>query len=118
MKIRVLSVLVVAAVAAGCTAASGPTHNVETVNLANGREGWGVHCHGLLQSSKTCFNLAKKVCGDTPVHVVYAFDRLESGLGPKEDARDIVFTCGARARTVVGTPASMAVAPASPSSTR
>jgi OmpA-OmpF porin, OOP family len=111
MKIRILSVLVVPvvlAVAAGCTAASSPTKNVEVVKLANERQGWGVHCHGLIQSSKTCFKVASKVCGDKPVQVVYAFDRLESGLAPKEDARDVVFTCGAPAKTVVDTPTSVA----------
>jgi hypothetical protein len=118
MKIRILSVLVVLAVAAGCTAPSTPKRNVEVVNLANGEEGWGVHCHGLIQSSKTCFNVAKKVCGDKPAHVVYAFDRLESGLGPKEDARDLVFTCGVMAKPAVETQTSAAVAPGAPSTAR
>jgi OmpA-OmpF porin, OOP family len=118
MKIRFFSIVVVVLFAAGCTTAPGSTHNVEAVKLSNGREGWGVHCHGMFESSKTCFNAASKVCGDKPVHVIYAFDRLESGLGPKEDARDLVFMCDVPAQPVAKTSIPVAVAPGSPSSTR
>ncbi|NLP60104.1 hypothetical protein NH14_002855 [Paraburkholderia sacchari] len=107
MKICILSAVVVMTFAAGCTTASGPTHNVEAVKLSNSREGWGVHCHGLFESSKTCFKLASKVCGEKPVQVNYAFDRPESGLSPKEDARDFVFTCGVSTRSAVDTPTSV-----------
>lgn len=99
MKIRILSAVVVVVFVAGCTTASAPKHNVEMVKLSDDREGWGVHCHGLLESSRTCFKRARKVCADKPVQVIYAFDRLESGLGPKEDARDLVFTCGVPAQS-------------------
>ncbi|MEX3940610.1 hypothetical protein AB4Y44_13870 [Paraburkholderia sp. BR10937] len=98
MNIRILSVLFVLAVSAGCTTSSGLPQNAEAVKLSKGQEAWSVHCHGLFQSSKTCFNVAGKVCADKPVYVVYAFDRLESGLGPKVDARDIVFSCGVPAK--------------------
>ncbi|WP_321884715.1 hypothetical protein [Paraburkholderia bannensis] len=93
MKIRILASVAVVAFA-GCTMASGPKRNVESVQLAHDVEGWGVHCHGLLESSKTCFKVAGKVCANQPVQVIYAYDRLESGLGPKTDARDLVIACG------------------------
>lgn len=118
MKNRILSSVVVVAFVAGCTSVTGPTHNVEVVKLSDGLEGWGVHCHGLLQSSRTCFRVASKVCANKPVQVIYAFDRLESGLGPKEDARDLVFKCGVPAQPVVDTPKSVMVAPSTPLSAR
>ena len=118
MKNRILSSVVVVAFVAGCTSITGPTHNVEVVKLSDGLEGWGVHCHGLLQSSRTCFRVASKVCADKPVQVIYAFDRLESGLGPKEDARDLVFKCGVPTQPVVDTSKSVMVAPGTPLSAR
>ena len=118
MKIRILSTAIVAVFVAGCTTGTGPKYNVEVVKLSDGLEGWGVHCHGLLESSRTCFRAASKVCADKPVQVIYAFDRLESGLGPKEDARDLVFKCGVPAQPVVDTPRSVMVAPSTPLSAR
>ncbi|HEV3427308.1 MAG TPA: hypothetical protein VG320_05450 [Paraburkholderia sp.] len=93
MKTHILTALIAAVSVAGCTTASHLPHNVETVKLSNDREGWSVHCHGMFDSSKTCFKVARKVCADQSVQVIYAFDRFESGLGPKSDARDFVFTC-------------------------
>ncbi|QGZ60054.1 hypothetical protein [Paraburkholderia acidiphila] len=116
MKSLILGAVVAVMFVAGC-ATSGPTHNVETVKLSNDREGWGVHCHGLLESSKTCFKVASKVCAGKSVQVIYAFDRLESGLGPKEDARDLVFICGVPPGRAVDSRESATAAPSSRLST-
>ncbi|WP_321917367.1 MULTISPECIES: hypothetical protein [unclassified Paraburkholderia] len=117
MKIRILPVLAVAVFFAGCTTASRPAHNLEAVKLSHDQVGWGVHCHGLLESSKTCFKVARRVCAGKSVQVVYAFDRLESGLGPKDDARDLVFICGVPAQPAVDNREWVTVAPSAPSST-
>ncbi|MFP4900914.1 hypothetical protein ACLFKT_17480 [Paraburkholderia sp. BR14261] len=56
MKLRFLSASAAAAViaaAAGCTTASGPTHNLDIVTLANGSQAYRVQCLGLFESSKT-----------------------------------------------------------------
>jgi OmpA-OmpF porin, OOP family len=104
MKIRILSALAIVAIAGGCSTASSPTHDLDAVKLPDGTQAWRVQCHGLFESSKTCFKVAQKVCGDKPMRLLYAFDRVTSGLTPKEDAREITFACGVPPAPVAANP--------------
>ncbi|MCP3727211.1 OmpA family protein [Paraburkholderia sp. CNPSo 3272] len=96
MKLRLLSASAAAAViaaAAGCTTASGPTHNLDIVTLANGSQAYRVQCLGLFESSGTCMKKVNEVCGSkTPVRVS-SVDRAVAGFKPEDDPREITFTC-------------------------
>jgi outer membrane protein OmpA-like peptidoglycan-associated protein len=96
MKLRLLSFSAAAAVvvaAAGCTTASGPTYNLDSITLANGTQAYRVQCLGLLQSSKSCMAKVNEVCGDKTPLRVSSVDRTLSGFKPEDDPREITFIC-------------------------
>ncbi|MBN3854402.1 OmpA family protein [Paraburkholderia sp. Ac-20340] len=83
------------AVAAGCTTASGPMHNLDIVTLANGTQAYRVQCQGLLESSKACMKKVNEICGDKQPLRVSSVDRAASGFAPENDPREIMFVCQA-----------------------
>ncbi|CAD6548893.1 Outer membrane protein A [Paraburkholderia hiiakae] len=96
MKLRLLSASAAAAVivaAAGCTTASGPTHNLDVVTLANGSQAYRVQCLGLLESSRTCMAKVNEICGTKTPLRVSSVDRAASGFKPEDDPREITFIC-------------------------
>jgi len=96
MKLRLLFASALAAllvVAAGCTTASGPRHNLDVVTLANGTQAHRVQCLGLLESSKTCMDKVTEVCGERQPLRVSSIDRAMSGFEPENDPREIIFVC-------------------------
>lgn len=98
MKLRLLSASALAAtlvVAAGCTTASGPFHNLDVVTLANGTQAYRVQCLGLLESSKQCMAKVTEICGDKQPLRVSSTDRAASGFKPENDPREIIFICQA-----------------------
>ncbi|POR49713.1 outer membrane protein OmpA-like peptidoglycan-associated protein [Paraburkholderia eburnea] len=98
MKMRLLPVSVLAfliVVAAGCTTASGPMHNLDVVTLANGTQAYRVQCLGLLESSKECMKKVNEICGDKQPLRVSSVDRAASGFKPENDPREILFVCQA-----------------------
>jgi OmpA-OmpF porin, OOP family len=98
MKIRLLPTSALAALvvaAAGCTTASGPTYNLDTVTLANGSQAYRVQCQGLLESSKACMKKVNEICGDKQPLRVSSTERVISGFKPNNDPREIVFICQA-----------------------
>lgn len=82
-------------VAAGCTTASGPMHNLDVVTLANGTQAYRVQCLGLLESSKACMKKVNEICGDKQPMRVSSVDRAASGFLPENDPREIMFVCQA-----------------------
>jgi OmpA-OmpF porin, OOP family len=97
MKMRLLpaSLLGLLIVAAGCTTASGPMHNLDVVTLANGTQAYRVQCQGLLESSKACMKKVNEICGDKQPMRVSSVDRAASGFQPENDPREIMFVCQA-----------------------
>ncbi|MEM5400484.1 MULTISPECIES: OmpA family protein [Paraburkholderia] len=96
MKLRLLSASVAAAViaaAAGCTTASGPTHNLDIVTLANGSQAYRVQCSGLFESSKTCMKKVNEICGSKTPLRVSSVDHAVAGFKPEDDPREITFIC-------------------------
>ncbi|MEX3691639.1 MULTISPECIES: OmpA family protein [Paraburkholderia] len=96
MKLRFLSASAAAAViaaAAGCTTASGPTHNLDIVTLANGSQAYRVQCLGLFESSKTCMARMNETCGSKTPLRVSSVDRAVAGFKPEDDPREITFIC-------------------------
>jgi OmpA-OmpF porin, OOP family len=95
MKMRLLpaSLLGLLIVAAGCTTASGPMHNLDVVTLANGTQAYRVQCQGLLESSKECMKKVNEICGDKQAMRVSSTDRAASGFQPENDPREIMFVC-------------------------
>jgi OmpA-OmpF porin, OOP family len=95
MKMRLLpaSLLALLIVAAGCTTASGPMHNLDVVTLANGTQAYRVQCLGLLESSKECMKKVTEICGDKQPMRVSSVDRAASGFLPENDPREIMFVC-------------------------
>ena len=94
MYIRVLMAAVIAAVVTGCTSYSGPMHNADVVTLASGDQAWRVQCLGLLETSKTCVDVAKKICKDQKIRLIGAVDHMNSKQGAKGDPNEITFKCG------------------------
>ncbi len=82
-------------VAAGCTTASGPMHNLDVVTLANGTQAYRVQCQGLLESSKACMKKVNEICGDKQPMRVSSVDRAAAGFQPENDPREIMFVCQA-----------------------
>ncbi|WP_322043655.1 OmpA family protein [Paraburkholderia sp. J67] len=98
MKMRLLPASVLAfliVVAAGCTTASGPMHNLDIVTLANGTQAYRVQCLGLLESSKACMKKVNEICGDKQPLRVSSVDRAAAGFKPENDPREILFVCQA-----------------------
>jgi OmpA-OmpF porin, OOP family len=93
MKIRILLVAVCMALAAGCSTASGPTHNTDILKLQNGTQVYRVQCQGLFESSKTCVKQAEKVCGDQSVRELSSIQPATADSKPEADRREITFTC-------------------------
>jgi OmpA-OmpF porin, OOP family len=114
MKLRLLSASALAAViavAAGCTTASGPLHNLDVVTLANGTQAYRVQCLGLFESSKECMAKITEVCGDKQPLRVSSTDRAASGFKPENDPSEIIFICQTP-QPVVQAPPPPAPAPA------
>ncbi|MFX1675083.1 hypothetical protein PWR63_23015 [Paraburkholderia sp. A2WS-5] len=93
MNIRILLVAACVALAAGCSTASGPTHNTDILKSQNGTQLFRVQCHGLFESSKTCVKQAEKVCGDKAVHELASIQPATGDSKPEADRREITFTC-------------------------
>jgi OOP family OmpA-OmpF porin len=93
MYIRTLIAITSVLAAAGCSTSSGPMHNTDLVTLANGTKAYRVQCLGLLESSQSCLDEVKPVCGDKTATPVSLIDRASSGLKPDNDPREITFTC-------------------------
>jgi OmpA-OmpF porin, OOP family len=93
MNKRNLLWVLVLAIVAGCTSASGPMHNTNIVAMSNGTQAYRVQCQGLLESSKSCAARAQKVCGDRAVSVVASIDAPASGFEPRNDPREVTFMC-------------------------
>ncbi|HKR40783.1 MAG TPA: OmpA family protein [Paraburkholderia sp.] len=96
MKLRLLSASAAAAViaaAAGCTTASGPTHNLDIVTLANGSQAYRVQCFGLFESSTTCMKKVNEICGSKTPLRVSSVDHAVAGFKPEDDPREITFIC-------------------------
>ncbi|WP_231110427.1 OmpA family protein [Burkholderia territorii] len=89
--------LLIAALLAGCTAASGPTYNAYSVTLLDGAQAYRVNCYGLLEGPGACHKEAASICKDQPVTMLEA----QAGLGVTSsgvpDDRSILFRCGAPA---------------------
>ncbi|NIE66521.1 OmpA family protein [Burkholderia sp. Ax-1719] len=103
LPVSVLGFLIV--VAAGCTTASGPMHNLDVVTLANGTQAYRVQCQGLLESSKACMAKVNEICGDKQPMRVSSVDRAASGFQPENDPREIMFVCQAPQPVVQPQPA-------------
>jgi OmpA-OmpF porin, OOP family len=82
-------------------ATSGPTFNLQEVQIANGLKAFKVECHGLLESSNSCMKAAQTACGNQRVNLIQAVTGTNVA-----DPREMIFTCG--------TPAQPAPAPAVP----
>jgi outer membrane protein OmpA-like peptidoglycan-associated protein len=93
MYLRVLLATACVALAAGCTTASGPTFNLDSVTLANGTQAYRAQCLGVFESSESCLEQVKKVCGSKPAVRVATIDRVASGMKPEDDPREILFAC-------------------------
>jgi len=93
MFFRILTAMACAAGIAGCTAYSGPAHNTDVVVLPNGTQAYRAQCLGLLESSKTCMNEVKRVCGDKPATRITSVDHMTSDLKGENDPREITFQC-------------------------
>ncbi len=107
MKMRLLPASVLGfliVVAAGCTTASGPMHNLDVVTLANGTQAYRVQCQGLFESSKACMKKVNEICGDKQPLRVSSVDRAASGFQPENDPREILFVCQAPQPVVQQTP--------------
>lgn len=94
MNIRIPFAAAISLFAAACTTASGPTYNLDVVHLGHDTGAYRVQCHGLLESSKTCMVIAKRVCADKDVNVIGSVDRNSTGNKPEGDPRELTFTCG------------------------
>jgi OOP family OmpA-OmpF porin len=93
MYIRLFFASACVALAAGCTTSSGLTYNNDVITLANGTQAHRVQCLGLAESTESCMDQVKKVCGDKQALRVSAIDRAASGYKPDNDPREILFTC-------------------------
>jgi OmpA-OmpF porin, OOP family len=93
MYIRMLFATACVALAAGCTTTSGPTFNLDSVTLANGTQAYRAQCLGAFESSGSCLDQVKKVCGDKPAVRIATIDRVASGMKPEDDPREILFAC-------------------------
>ncbi|MDQ7982342.1 OmpA family protein [Paraburkholderia sp. SARCC-3016] len=105
MYIRLFFAAACVALAAGCTTSSGLTYNNDVITLANGTQAHRVQCLGLAESTESCMDQVRKVCGDKQALRVSATDRAISGYKPENDPREILFTC---ATPVVQQPAAQA----------
>jgi OmpA-OmpF porin, OOP family len=95
MNIRILLVASCMALAAGCSTASGPTHNTDILKLQSGAQVYRVQCQGLFESSKTCVRQAEKVCGDKTVREISSMRPATADGKPEADPREMTFTCEA-----------------------
>lgn len=95
MNIRILLVAACMTMAAGCSTASGPTHNTDTIKLQGGTQIYRVQCQGLFESSKTCMKRAEKICGDQNVRELSSLRPATVDSKPEADNREITFSCEA-----------------------
>ena len=93
MYIRLFFAAACVALAAGCTTSSGLTYNNDVITLANGTQAHRVQCLGLAETTESCMDQVRKVCGDKQALRVSATDRAISGYKPENDPREILFTC-------------------------
>jgi outer membrane protein OmpA-like peptidoglycan-associated protein len=93
MYLRILLATACVALAAGCTTTSGPTYNLDSVTLANGTQAYRAQCLGVFESSESCLEQVKKVCGSKSAVRVATIDRVASGMKPEDDPREILFAC-------------------------
>jgi OmpA-OmpF porin, OOP family len=105
MYFRLFFAAACVALAAGCTTSSGLTYNNDVITLANGTQAHRVQCLGLAETTESCMDQVRKVCGDKQALRVSATDRAISGYKPENDPREILFTC---ATPVVQQPAPQA----------
>ncbi|MBO7932026.1 OmpA family protein [Burkholderia pseudomallei] len=91
MKLHVIS-LTCATLMAACTT-SGPTYNLDIVKLENGKQTYRVQCQGLLETSKTCVDRARKVCGDNNYRLISRTGTVDGAYEP-DDPNEMLFACG------------------------
>ena len=89
MKLPYASLLICAALLAGCSA-SGPTYNASELQPRNGVRTFQADCQGLLSTSQICTNVARKICGEQPVRVVDSVRAFRDGSDPTS----LIFQCG------------------------
>jgi OmpA-OmpF porin, OOP family len=111
MKIAyILLAASIAVATAGCTT-SGPTYNLDAVQLSNGSQAYRVQCQGLFESSKQCMSQINKVCENKGYHLLSSVDHAVSGFKPENDPREYTFACGPAQAPVAQQPAPQPVAP-------
>ncbi|HVE11144.1 MAG TPA: OmpA family protein [Paraburkholderia sp.] len=93
MYFRILFATACVAFAAGCTTTSGLTYNLDSVTLANGTQAYRAQCLGAFESTESCLDQVKKVCGSNPAVRIQTIDRVASGMKPEDDPREILFAC-------------------------
>lgn len=94
MKTRIFMGALGALLAAGCTTASGPTYNVDTVTLKGGEKVYRAQCQGLFESSNACVKVAQKLCNSKPVRYIQATSPGDSAPGVQDNTRELMFQCG------------------------
>ncbi|CAB3771397.1 hypothetical protein LMG29542_06613 [Paraburkholderia humisilvae] len=96
MKLPTILFTTCVLLAAGCTTASGPTHNTDLITLPNGSQTYRVQCQGLFESGKTCAKRAEQVCGEGAVRAVSSLEPASAASGTQVDRyREMTFTCDA-----------------------
>ena len=94
MKIQMLLIAACVTIAAGCSTASGPMHNTDTLKSEDGSVTYRVQCQGLLESGKTCVKQAEKVCGDRSVRELSSLEpTADDSRSGSDRRREITFTC-------------------------
>ncbi len=76
---------------AGCSTASGPTYSVSELQPRDRGRTFQVNCHGFLSDPQICMKIARKVCGDQPVHAVNSARTPRDGSPPTS----LLLQCGA-----------------------
>jgi OOP family OmpA-OmpF porin len=81
-------------VVTGCTAGSGPTFNAYSVDRSDGARIYRAECHGLFEGASTCMDVARRICGDKPVHPIDKIDVVRAADDQRSDPRVLHFECG------------------------
>jgi OmpA-OmpF porin, OOP family len=93
-----------------CAATSGPTFNLQEIQIANGQKAFKVECHGLFTSSASCRKAAQEACGNQQVNALQALEGTKAA-----DPREVIFTCGTPPQAAPAVaPAPVPVQPATP----
>lgn len=98
------SLVAIAVVVAGCSAASGPTFNAYSIDTGDGARTYRVECGGIFESAATCTKIAERICGKKSVQPIQKIDRLRSADDSTTAPRALIFKC--EAPTVEAAPVS------------